>query len=98
MNEVLLSKFRLAIVTELLTADWVSFSELQRSLSVTNGNLATHLGRLIGENYIEEEKRFVGRRPNTRYRLTDLGRKEFLDHVAWINSIVDRIPLLPKES
>lgn len=90
MNDTLLSKYRLAIVTELMAAEWVSFSELQRLLEISNGNLATHLAKLVSENYVAENKRFIGRRPNTRYRLTDFGRDKFLEHVAWINAVVEK--------
>ncbi len=88
MDDVLLSKIRLAIVTELITVEWMTFGELQKSLEVTNGNLSTHLARLLSEAFIEEKKQFIGRRPNTRYRLSPRGRRALLDHVAWLNKIV----------
>jgi DNA-binding HxlR family transcriptional regulator len=88
MDEVLLSKIRLSIVTELLAAEWISFAELQRSIDVTAGNLTTHLGKLVAAEYVQEEKRFVGRRPNTRYRLTPHGRDALLAHVAYLNDVV----------
>ena len=88
MDEVLLSRIRLSIVTELLAAEWISFGELQRGLDVTAGNLTTHLAKLLASEYVQEEKRFVGRRPNTRYRLTSRGRDALLAHVAYLNDIV----------
>jgi DNA-binding MarR family transcriptional regulator len=89
MDELLLSKVRLTVVAELLAAEWVSFSELQRSADTTNGNLGGHLGKLAAADYIEEEKRFRGRRPQTRYRLTPTGRKALLHHVAALQELVD---------
>ncbi len=86
-SDILLSRFRLSIVTELFAAEWISFTELHRSMDISHGNLVTHLAKLIGEGYVEEEKRFVGRRPNTRYHLTDYGREHFLAYVSWINFI-----------
>jgi DNA-binding transcriptional ArsR family regulator len=88
MDELLLSRIRLAIVTELLALDWASFGELQRSLDVTAGNMTIHLAKLVSGGYIDEEKRFVGRRPNTRYRLTARGRSALLEHVAMLNDMV----------
>lgn len=88
-SEVLLSKIRLTIVAELLVAEWVSFSELRHAIDdVTNGNLSTHLAKLLEEGFIEEHKQFVGKRPNTRYRLTEHGRTALIDHASWLNSIV----------
>jgi len=88
MDEVLLSKIRLSVVTELIIADRLTFSELQSALEVTNGNLSAHLARLVAEKYIDEKKQFIGRRPSTRYRLTSKGRDALLTHVAWLNRIV----------
>ena len=47
MDELLLSKVRLGIVAELLNFEWVTFSELARSLDVSNGNLGAHLSKLV---------------------------------------------------
>lgn len=89
MDELLLSKVRLSVVAELLAAEWVTFTDLQRSTDATNGNLAVHLGKLVLADYVEEEKRFVGRRPQTRYRLTPSGRAALLRHVAALQALVD---------
>ena len=88
MDELLLSKVRLGIVAELLSYEWVAFSELARSLDVTGGNLGAHLNRLVESGYIDEEKSFVNRRPLTRYRLTRRGRDAFAAHVSQLQSLL----------
>jgi DNA-binding MarR family transcriptional regulator len=88
MNDILLSKIRLGVMAELLPNEWVAFSELQRAIGATNGNLGAHLARLIQSGYITEEKAFVDRRPQTRYRLTRAGRNAFLKHVAELQALV----------
>lgn len=88
MDEVLLSKIRLGIVAELLTASWIAFSELQRALDVSQGNLGAHLAKLVQSGYVAEEKHFVNRRPQTRYRLTERGRNAFSNHVAALQSLL----------
>jgi DNA-binding MarR family transcriptional regulator len=88
MDELLLSKIRLGIVAELLTAEWIAFSELARSLDVSNGNLGAHVARLVEAGYVDEEKTFVNRRPLTRYRLTSLGRAAFVAHVEQLQSLL----------
>lgn len=88
MDELLLSKVRLGIVAELLNFDWVAFSELARSLDVSNGNLGAHVGKLLDAGYVEEEKSFVNRRPLTRYRLTKRGRDAFSAHVIQLQSLL----------
>lgn len=88
MDDILLSKVRLGVVAELLSFDWVAFSELARSLDVSNGNLGAHLAKLMDAGYVEEEKSFVNRRPLTRYRLTKRGRDSFATHVSQLQSLL----------
>jgi DNA-binding MarR family transcriptional regulator len=89
MDELLLSKVRLAIIAQLLPAEWVTFTELQASTAVTNGNLGAHLAKLVEGGYVKEEKRFEGRRPQSRYRLTKTGRAALLSHVAELQALVE---------
>jgi DNA-binding MarR family transcriptional regulator len=89
MDELLLSKVRLAIIGQLVNAEWVTFSELRQSIEVTNGNLGSHVAKLVDAGYIKEEKRFEGRRPQSRYRLTRAGRSALLRHVAALQALVD---------
>jgi DNA-binding MarR family transcriptional regulator len=88
VDELLLSKIRLGIVAELLTAQWIAFSELQRALGVSQGNLGAHLAKLVAGGYVDEEKSFVNRRPQTRYRLTARGRAAFSDHVTQLQALL----------
>jgi DNA-binding MarR family transcriptional regulator len=84
-DELLLSKIRLSIVMELITADWVSFIGLQSALGVTTGNLSTHLQKLVKAGYVKEDKSFIGRKPSSKYRLTSKGKAALLSHVAALN-------------
>ena len=92
MDDLLLSKIRLAVVAELLASEWASFSELQKSVGTTNGNLGAHLGKLVESGYVEEEKTFVDRRPHSRYRLTSLGRERMIAHVRSLQSLLEKEP------
>lgn len=88
MDDLLLSKIRLGVIAELLTAEWVAFSELQRATQTTNGNLGAHLGKLVEAGYVLEEKAFVNRKPQTRYRLAPKGRDAFINHVHEMQSLL----------
>ena len=88
MDELLLSRVRLAVIAELAPVEWATFSDLRRSIEVTNGNLSAHLGRLVAAGYVIERKRFVNRRPQTRYRLTEAGRAALLQHVEQLQALV----------
>jgi predicted ArsR family transcriptional regulator len=88
VDELLLSKVRLGAVAALLGYDWVAFSELARSLDVSNGNLGAHMTKLVDAGYVDEEKSFVNRRPQTRYRITKRGRDAFAAHVAQLQALL----------
>lgn len=89
MDELLLSKVRLSVVAELLAAEWVPFSDLREAVGTSNGNLGSHLAKLIEAGYVDEEKRFVGRRPQSRYRLTRAGRRAMRRHVEALQELIE---------
>jgi len=90
VDELLLSKIRLGAIAELLAFEWVAFAALQKAVDTTNGNLGAHLAKLVEAGYVSEEKIFVGRRPQTRYRLTKTGRSAFVKHVAEMRALLKR--------
>lgn len=90
MDDLLLSKIRLGVIAELLTAEWVAFSALQQATQTTNGNLGAHLAKLVEAGYVAEEKTFVNRRPQTRYRLTPAGRNAFVQHVRDMQALLQQ--------
>ncbi len=89
MDDLLLSKIRVGVIAELLASEWVAFSALLRSLQTTNGNLGAHLGKLVEAGYVEEDKTFVDRRPQSRYQLTQKGRDAFVAHVREMQALLD---------
>lgn len=80
-NKAFESKARLGIMSALSVNDSFSFNALKELLALTDGNLATHLRSLEEAGYILVEKSFVGRKPNTTYRITAEGRKAFDEHL-----------------
>lgn len=85
---MLLSKVRLGVVAALLASEWMTFAALAEAAETTGGNLGAHLSKLVESGYVEEEKRFVARRPQSRYRLTRRGRDAFLGHVKQLQSFL----------
>lgn len=74
-------RIRLGIMSVLMVNDHMDFTGLRDLLEVTDGNLASHLKALEKEAYIAVEKRFVNRKPNTRYTATESGKKAFQNHI-----------------
>ena len=82
IDDVIHGRLRLGIMAYLSTASPAIFGELKDKVGATDGNLSTHLRKLEEAGYVRQEKRFVGKRPQTRIFLTDDGRKAWL---IWID-------------
>ena len=71
---------RLAILSVLYAVKEADFLFLLRETGLTKGNLSTHLSKLEGAGYIEIEKGYVGKLPQTLCRMTEQGRQAFDDY------------------
>ena len=78
IDDVIHGRLRLGIMAYLSTVSPAIFGELRDKVGATDGNLSTHLRKLEEAGYVELEKRFVGRLPQTRVHLTEAGRKAWL--------------------
>ena len=81
IDDVIHGRLRLGVMAYLSTASPAVFGELRDKVGATDGNLSTHLKKLEEAGYVTQEKRFVGKKPQTRVFLTDAGRKAWL---AWL--------------
>jgi len=82
------NKIRLGIMSVLMVNEFVDFTELKQLMSLTDGNLASHIKALEKVNYINVNKSFLGRKPNTKYSATELGRAAFKKHVDALEKIL----------
>lgn len=89
LNKNFESRIRLGIMSVLLVNDWVDFSTMKETLSVTDGNLASHIKALEAEKYIEVKKQFLDKKPNTSYRATIEGRKAFDEHLSALEKLIN---------
>jgi DNA-binding MarR family transcriptional regulator len=88
-----LSKFfenrvRLGIMSILVVNDSYDFNSLKGVLEVTDGNLASHLKALEENGLIKSNKQFIGRKPNTRYFVTEAGKQKFSAHLKALEEII----------
>ena len=88
IDELLQSRVRLAIVAFLASAGQADFSLLRDAIKTTDGNASVHLRKLEDAGYVAMDKRFVDRKPQTTYALTERGRKALLDYVAHLESLL----------
>ncbi|HZH85762.1 MAG TPA: transcriptional regulator [Brumimicrobium sp.] len=91
LNKEFENRTRLGIMSTLMVNDWLSFKVLKDLLNATDGNLASHIKGLENKEYIEVKKEFIDRKPNTSYRVTQLGRHEFTKHIELLEKLIKGI-------
>jgi len=89
LNKNFESRVRLGIMSVLIVNDWVDFTEMKTLLDITDGNLASHSTALEKSQYIEVKKEFVGKKPKTSYRVTNLGRAAFKEHLNYLEKLIN---------
>ena len=77
----LVMETRLGIMSILIVNESVDFVTLKNLLDLTDGNLASHTRSLEELGYIQCQKQFIGRRPNTTFSVTQKGREAFAKHL-----------------
>ena len=82
------SRIRLGIMSALAVNDMLDFNSLKEYLDLTDGNLASHIKALEKEEFIGVEKSFVGKKPNTRYFMTKVGKRAFEEHLKALEKLI----------
>lgn len=72
----------------LMVNEYADFNTLKELLGTTDGNLASHTKALEKVDFIKVEKQFIGRKPNTKYIATDLGKQEFKKHINALEKLI----------
>ena len=88
LNPVIHGKLRLALLSLLSGVDEAEFTWLRGKTGSTDGNLGAQLTKLEEAGYVTVEKRFVMRKPQTLYRMTDAGRAALTEYVAALKQLL----------
>lgn len=72
----------------LMTNDSVSFNDLKEALTLTDGNLASHVAALEKASYVAVTKQFIGKKPNTTYAATLAGKQAFQEHLNALEKLL----------
>ncbi len=88
LNKNFESRIRLGIMSALMVNEFLDFNALKELLKVTDGNLASHLKALEKNEYIQVNKQFIGKKPNTTYLATPLGKNEFSAHLDALEKLI----------
>ena len=88
INKVFENKVKLGVMSALIVNESLDFNDFKELLGVTDGNLATHLKALESHEYVSVQKQFIGKKPNTSYKMTDKGRRAFQDHISALEELL----------
>lgn len=75
-------------MSALMVNESLDFATLKSLLQLTDGNLASHTRNLEDLGYIACEKRFIGRKPNTTFSITEKGRTAFAEHLKALETFI----------
>ncbi len=88
LNPVVHGKLRLALLSLLAGVEEAEFTWLRGRTGATDGNLGAQLLKLEEAGYIAVEKKFVLRKPQTVYRITDTGREALSEYVQALKQLL----------
>jgi DNA-binding MarR family transcriptional regulator len=83
---------RLAIIALLYVVESADFTFLVNQTGLSPGNLSAHMNRLEEAGYLDVEKTYRGRRPNTILRLTPAGRSAFDEYRRSLKQLLGGLP------
>ena len=88
LNPVIHGKLRLALLSLLSGVEEAEFTWLRAKTGSTDGNLGAQLLKLEEAGYLACEKKFVHRKPQTIYRMTESGRAALAEYVDALKQLL----------
>ncbi|MFH0926659.1 MAG: transcriptional regulator [bacterium] len=88
LNPIIHQPVRTQLVALLASREAMTFNYLKDILRLSDGNLTTHMKKLIEAGYVDIKKEFVKNRPQTTYMLTEKGRKAFKEYLEQLKNVV----------
>jgi len=89
LDRVIHERARLSVLTSLVShPKGLTFVDLKELCALTDGNLSRHLRVLEEAKLVEILKGQEGNRPQTLCRLTNTGRRRFLEYLETLEQVV----------
>ena len=88
LDALLHQPLRTQIAAFLAGAGSATFSELKRQLDVSDGNLESHLKKLIAGDYLAVRKESGEGRKQTHYELTPAGREALQNYIQALQTVL----------
>ena len=90
LDDTLQSRIRVAIMAALVSVAEADFNFLKDMVKTTDGNLSTHLRKLEEAGYVSMKKKFVDRKPQTKYKVTEKGRRALEEHISILEKLIKK--------
>jgi DNA-binding PadR family transcriptional regulator len=88
LDPVVHGKMRLALLSLLSGVEEAEFTWLREKTGSTDGNLGAQMMKLEEAGYVAVEKKFVLRKPQTLYRITESGREALAEYVQALKQLL----------
>ena len=88
LNPVVHGRLRLALLSLLSGVEHADFTWLRSKTQATDGNLGAQLFKLEEAGYVASQKKFVLRKPQTVYRLTESGREALAEYIHALKEVL----------
>jgi DNA-binding transcriptional ArsR family regulator len=89
LERVIHERARLGLLTSLIAHPaGLSFGDLKQLCALTDGNLSRHLQVLEEAKLVEVRKGYEGARPLSMCRITNYGRRRYLDYLAVLEQVI----------
>ncbi|MFZ1083327.1 MAG: transcriptional regulator [Terracidiphilus sp.] len=88
LNPIIHGKLRLALLSLLIGVEEAEFTWLRAKTGSTDGNLGAQLLKLEEAGYVTVEKKFVQRKPQSIYRVTEAGRSALTEYVQALKQLL----------
>ncbi len=89
LDELILSKTRLGIISALISGDSLEFTYLRNLLDLSDGNLSVQIRKLEEAGYIKVKKVFVQRKPKTFCKITRKGQRAVKNLIGKLESLIN---------
>lgn len=88
IDDVIHSRIRTSIMAVLVSLEEAEFNYIKEKINATDGNLSIHLKKLEQAGYVSVIKKFVNRKPVSKYKITSKGFKAFENYINNLENII----------
>lgn len=88
LNPILHQPVRTRIAAFLVARGEATFTEIKKSLEITDGNLDAHMKKLVAADYIVIQKGEGKGRQQTVYSLSELGGQAFKEYIIALQNLL----------